>query len=83
MGGIARPDARMKLNAGGRGKNGGFGIGIVRVQRADAGLNVGFGEAGDAQVAGIQAFGGAMRGAGVLRLRTGLLVRAARREAAR
>ena len=32
--GIARPDARMQLNSGGRGENGGFGIGIQRVERA-------------------------------------------------
>ena len=51
---VARPDPRMELNSGGRGENGGLGVGIHFIQRADALLDFGFGQSGDAQVAGIE-----------------------------
>ena len=54
FGGIARPGARMELRAGWRGEDGGFRIGIELVERADSGFDIGFAEAGNAQVAGEQ-----------------------------
>ena len=55
FGRVARPGARMELRAGGRGEDGGIGIGIQLVERANARFDVGFAEAGDAQVAGEEA----------------------------
>src|SRR5277367_123536 len=52
---VARPGARMQLRAGGGGENGGFGVGIKLIERADARFDVGFAEAGGAQVAGEEA----------------------------
>ena len=55
LGRFARPGARMELRTGWRGENGGFRIGIELVERADARFDIGFAEAGDAQIAGEQA----------------------------
>src|SRR3984957_7511697 len=56
LGRVARPDARMELNAGGRGEDCGFCVGIQLVKRAHTLLHFGFGQAGYAQVARKQAF---------------------------
>ena len=45
----------MELNPGGRGEDGGFDLGILRVERRDALLDVGFEKPGDAQLAGVEA----------------------------
>src|SRR5271170_7193389 len=55
FGGVARPGARMQLRAGGRGEDGGFGVGIKLIERAHARFDIGFAEAGGAQVAGEKA----------------------------
>src|ERR1700722_12287660 len=57
LGRVARPDARMQLNAGGRGEDGGFRVGIQLVKRAHTLLHFRFGQAGYAQVAGEKALG--------------------------
>ena len=56
LGRVARPDARMELRAGGRSEDGGFGVRVELVERADARFDVGFAEAGDAEVAGKETF---------------------------
>ena len=52
---VARPGARMQLRAGGRGEDGGFSVGIKLIERTDARFDVGFAEAGGAQVASEEA----------------------------
>ena len=42
FGGVARPGARVQLRAGGRGEDGGFGVGIKLIERAHTGFDVGF-----------------------------------------
>src|SRR5580704_1481091 len=51
FGWVAGPGARMQLRAAGRGEDGGFGVGIKLVKRADTRLDIGFAQAGGAQVA--------------------------------
>ena len=72
FGGFARPDARMKLRAGGRSEDGGFRVRVEFVERADASFDVGFAQASDAEIAGEKALarGPFSQGAERLRIRT-------------
>ncbi len=56
FGGVARPGARVQLRAGGRREDGGFRVGIKLIERADTRFDIGFAEAGGAQVACEEAF---------------------------